>query len=121
MHNTRTKKLFMEFWNCGSQKKKKVGDGCPVGGTINHKNMVIVCTEVLGLDKFDENVFLEKVNYIAVPKRYTLEFHMKDGSVITRECLNTGHKDCWTPERRAAKAEFMKKENARRRAAKLNG
>ena len=101
MHNKRTDRGDMEFWNCGSKKKKKKGTGCPVGGTINHKNMVKVCTEVLGLDEFDEAIFLEKVDHIDVPERYTLEFHMADGNVVTKDCLNTGHRDCWTPERRA--------------------
>ena len=102
MHNKRVKNgNIQEYWNCGSKKKKKKGAGCPVGGTINHKNMVKVCTEVLGLDEFDEAIFLEKVNHIDVPERYTLEFHMADGNVVTKDCLNTGHRDCWTPERRA--------------------
>ena len=101
MHNKRTDRGDMEFWNCGSKKKKKKGTGCPVGGTINHKNMVKVCTEVLGLDEFDEAIFLEKVDHIDVPERYTLEFHMADGRVVTKACPNTGHRDCWTPERRA--------------------
>ena len=101
MHNKRTDRGDMEFWNCGSKKKKKKGTGCPVGGTINHKNMVKVCTEVLGLDEFDEAIFLEKVDHIDVPERYTLEFHMADGCVVTKACPNTGHRDCWTPERRA--------------------
>lgn len=73
MHNNRTDRGGLEFWNCGSKKKKKVGSGCPVGSTI------------------------------------------------TRECRNTGHQDCWTPERRAAKAEFMKKEMAMRKAVKERG
>lgn len=101
MHNKRTDRGDMEFWNCGSKKKKKKGTGCPVGGTINHKNMVKVCAEVLGLDEFDEAIFLEKVDHIDVPERYTLEFHMADGNVVTKACPNTGHRDCWTPERRA--------------------
>lgn len=121
MHNNRSDRGGLEFWNCGSKKKKKVGDGCPVGGTINHQNMVRVCAEILGLDEFDEEVFLEKVDHIEVPKRCTLEFHMADGSTVTRECPNTGHQDCWTPERRAAKAEFMKKEMARRKEGKMHG
>ena len=87
MHNKRVKNgNVQEYWNCGSKKKKKVGDGCPVGGTINHKNMVKVCTEVLGLDEFDETAFLEKVDRIEVPQKYTLDFHMIDGSVVTRDC-----------------------------------
>lgn len=121
MHNRRKDRGGMDFWNCGSKKKKKIGDGCPVGGTINHENMKKVCTEILGLDEFDEDVFLNQVDFINVPKRYVLEFHMADGRVITKDCPNTGHQECWTAERRAAKAEAMKKENARRRAVKNNG
>lgn len=121
MHNKRTDRGNMEFWNCGSKKKKKKGAGCPVGGTISHKNMVKACTEVLELDEFDETAFLEQVDHIDVPERYTLEFHMADGQIITKDCPNTGHRDCWTPERRAAKAEFMKKEMARRKELKIGG
>ncbi|MDD3524183.1 MAG: recombinase family protein [Candidatus Cloacimonetes bacterium] len=109
MHNRRNDRGYMEYWNCGSKKKKKVGDGCPVGGTINHQNMVKVCTEVLGLTEFDENAFLEQVDVIYVPKRYVLEFHMADGRVITKDCPNTGHKDCWTAEYRAKTSAKRKK------------
>ncbi|MDO4553909.1 MAG: recombinase family protein [Lachnospiraceae bacterium] len=110
MHNKRTKNGNMqEYWNCGSKKKKKVGDGCPVGGTINHKNMVKVCAEVLGLQEFDEEIFLREVDHIDVPRKYTLEFHMADGRVIKKDCPNTGHKDCWTAEYRAKTSEKRKK------------
>ncbi len=55
-----------------------------------------VLAEILEIDVFDEKIFLEKVDYINVPKRYTLEVHLKDGRVITKPCVNTGYKDCWT-------------------------
>lgn len=109
MHNRRNDRGYMEYWNCGSKKKKKVGNGCPVGGTINHQNMVKACTEVLGLEEFDEDVFLEQVDVIYIPKRYVLEFHMADGRVITKDCPNTGHKDCWTAEYRAKTSAKRKK------------
>ena len=100
MHNKRTDRgNCLEFWCCGSRKKK--GGRCGVGGSINHKNMVKACTEVLGLEEFDEEIFLREVDHIDVPKRYVLEFHMTDGRVITKDCPNTGHKDCWTAEYRA--------------------
>jgi hypothetical protein len=58
MHNRRTKNSnYQEYWNCGSKKKKKVGDGCPVGGTISHKSLLKACCEVLNLEEFDEEVF----------------------------------------------------------------
>lgn len=66
MHEHRTKNgNYQEFWVCGSRKKKKVGDGCPVGGTISHKSLTRVCTEILGLEEFDEEVFLDKVEYVS--------------------------------------------------------
>lgn len=99
MHNLRKDRGMQEFWNCGSYKKK--GGRCSVGGTINHRNLKKACAEVLGLEEFDEDVFLSKVDFINVPKRYVLEFHMKDRRVITKDCPNTGHQDCWTAEYRA--------------------
>lgn len=113
MHEHRTKNgNYQEFWVCGSRKKKKVGEGCPVGGTISHKSLIRACTEILGLEEFDEEVFLEKVEYMNVPERYVLEFHMRDGRVIRKDCPNTGHKDCWTAEYRA-KASKERRSNPR--------
>lgn len=103
-----------DFWLCGSRKKRKVDKGCPVGGSINHENMVKACTEVLGLEVFDEATFLEKVDHIDVPSRGRLVFYLTDGRVIPKECPNTGHKDCWTAEYRAAtSAKRMGKNNGR--------
>lgn len=106
MHNKRTDRGYMEFWTCGSKKKK--GGKCAVGGSINHENLKKACAEVLGLDEFDEDVFLERVDHIDVPERSVLEFHLKDGAVITKDCPNTGHKDCWTAEYRAKTSEKRK-------------
>ena len=103
MHNTRTDRGFSEFWMCGSTKKK--GGRCPVSGSINHQHLMESCAAVLGLTEFDEAAFLERVDVIFVPARETLEFHLKDGTVTTVECRNTGHQDCWTAERRAETAK----------------
>lgn len=102
VHNKRTKNgNVQEYWNCGSKKKKKVGDGCPVGGTISQKSLLKACTEVLGLTEFNEDVFLDQVDHIDVPEKYTLVFYLKDGTTVTKEAPNTGHQDCWTAEYRA--------------------
>lgn len=107
MHNKRSDRgNLQEYWNCGATKKK--GGRCPVGGSINHKNLIKKCTEVLELQDFDEDIFLEQVDFINIPKRQTLEFHFYDGRQITVECRNTGHKDCWTPEYRAKVSEQRK-------------
>lgn len=117
MHNRRTDRGLMEFWNCGSKKKKKVGAGCPVGGTINHQNLMKACADVLGTEGFDEDVFLDRVDHIEVPEKYTLEFFFKDGNRITRGCPNTGHQDCWTAEYRAATSEKRRKYGTNPRGA----
>lgn len=51
---------------------------------INHENLKKACAEVLGLDESDDDVFLDKVDFINVPERYALEFHLKDGTVVTK-------------------------------------
>ena len=104
MHNTRTDRGNpQEFWSCGNMKKK--GGHCPVSGSINHKHLREACAKVLGLPEFNDDAFLERVDTILVPVRGMLEFHLKDGTVTTIECRNTGHQDCWTPERRAETAK----------------
>lgn len=108
MHNKRTDRgSRLEFWCCGSRKKK--GGRCEVGGSINHEKLKKACAEVLSIDEFDDEIFLREVDHIDVPKRYVLEFHMADGRVITKDCPNTGHKDCWTAEYCAKTSEKRKK------------
>lgn len=85
------------------------GGRCPVGGSINQANMEKVLADVLGTEKFDEDAFLKKVDVIYVSQRYVLEIHLADGQVITRDCKNTGHKDCWTAEYRAKTSEKRRK------------
>ena len=116
MHNRRTKKGHpQEYWNCGSKKKKQVpGKKCPVGGTISQKALEKACCEVLGLSEFDETVFLEKVDHIEVPEKYTLHFFLKDGTEVTRPAPNTGHQDCWTSEYRALASKNVVSNRMRR-------
>lgn len=110
MHNRRTKNgHYQEYWNCGSKKKKKVGEGCPVGGTISQKALEKACCEVLGLEELDEEVFLDKVDHIEVPEKYTLDFFLKDGTRIRKDAPNTGHQDCWTAEYRAKVSKQRRK------------
>jgi len=105
MHEHRTDRgTSQEFWTCGSRKlpasKRAARPKCPNKGSINHKNLIKACNEVLGLTEFDEQTFLDKVEHIEVPEGYVLDFFMKDGTVIRKPCPNTGHQDCWTKEYR---------------------
>jgi site-specific DNA recombinase len=121
MHERRTDRgTYQEFWTCGSRKllaSKKAGrPKCPNKGSINHKNLIKACNEVLGLTEFDEQVFLDKVDHIEVPEGYVLDFFMKDGTVIRKPCPNTGHQECWTAEYRAKTSAKRRKNPTCRKA-----
>ena len=107
MHNKRTKKRKCpDSWVCGS--RKEAGGRCKNVGSINEIALKRVCCEVLGIKKFDDKKFLKEVDKIFVPKGYTLEFHMKDGRIITKPCISTMKKDYWTPEIRKAWGDYNK-------------
>ena len=114
MHNPHRRKSNIDYWICGSRKKKKVGDGCPVKGAMSEVALKKCCAEVLGLEEFDEIVFAEKIEHLEVPEKGHLTFFMRDGSVFTRECRNTGHQDCWTKEHCAVASEYRLKHSSER-------
>ena len=72
-----------EYWV--HQPKKRI---CPVRWIINQSEMERVCADVLGATEFDEDMFLERVDFINVPRRERLEFHLKSGQVMTKICRN---------------------------------
>ena len=98
MHNSRKRKGQPDFWACGTKKRK--GSVCR-----NHDIPQIAleheCAAVLGLDTFDEDAFLGKVEKIVIPDRNVMVFHMKDGRTIRREWRSTAKRDVWTPERKS--------------------
>lgn len=108
-------------WKCGSKKKKKVGDGCPVLGSISHRKLLEACLEVLGMEEFDEDEFLRQVDHIEVPRDYTLLFYMQDGRRIEKACPNTGHKDCWTAEYRARTSAKRRRKPSAKNSSALTG
>lgn len=107
-HTNSRRGSTISYWVCGSKRKKKVGDGCPVKGAMSEVAIRKCCAEALGLDEFDEAVFTERVDHLEVPEKDRLTFFMKDGTTFTRDCRNTGHQDCWTPEYRAAVSTYRR-------------
>ena len=102
LHNRVTK----DFWKCRATTVK--GGRCPVKGCIRDDKLRAACARALGLETFDEAVFLERVDFISVPEKHTIEIHMKDGSIVTEDCTPTGHRDYWTPEVRAKASEYRR-------------
>jgi site-specific DNA recombinase len=83
-------------WMCAT---RKAGQGNPCGtGDINEEQLKKIISEVLDIDEFDGEVFLEKVDHIDVTGKDHLEFFMTDGSLIHRTYVSTARRDAWTPE-----------------------
>ena len=88
---------------------------------LSQKALEKACCEVLGLSEFDETVFLEKVDHIEVPEKYTLHFFLKDGTEVTRPAPNTGHQDCWTSEYRALASKKRREQPHAKGTTELSG
>ncbi len=71
-----------EYW---AHHEKK---NCPVSWIINQVAVKGVCAEVLATEQFDEEIFLQRVDFINVPQREILEIHLKNGQVISKVCRN---------------------------------
>lgn len=65
------------------------------------------CATVLGLDKFDESIFSERIERIEIPAPNEMLFYFKDGHTVPHHWESTLRKDCWTDERRAAKGRYV--------------
>ena len=112
MHSTRRNRAtrtlmpeMVESWSCGTRKKK---DGHCAGKEIPHRILLDETAGALGLDAFDEQVFMEKIDHITVTGAKELTFHFRDGQTVVRQWVNTSKKDCWTPEYRAEASAYRR-------------
>jgi DNA invertase Pin-like site-specific DNA recombinase len=100
------------YWICAT---RKAGQGNPCGtGDLHEEQLKKLINEVLGVDKFDDDLFLEKVDHIEVTGKDLLEFFMSDGSLVTRTYVSTARKDAWTPEVRKKVSRQRRSKDARR-------
>ena len=82
-------------WQCGSQQKH---GGLCSARIIPENILQKCCTEVLGLDTFDEEVFTLRVKCIDVPDKGILIFHFNDGTEKTVHWKSTAPRDFWTED-----------------------
>lgn len=92
-------------WGCGTKKKK--GGRC-ANKDIPERVLREACATALGLDEFDEDIFLERVDSIQVLEGQVLEFHFYDGTTALQEWVSTAKKDCWTDEHKDRQREWIK-------------
>jgi len=105
------------YWRCGDH------NGCGRTGIKEHE-LKPIAAEVLGLDEFDDSVFLEQIDHIDVEKDMTLVFYFNDGRVESRQyTMSRVSHPCsekqklhmrelqskrWTPEKKKEMSEKMK-------------
>ena len=85
-------------WVCQTYDRQGKA-GC-AAKAIPEKQLKNICTEVLELTEFDEDVFAERVEQITVIGDDILEFHFANGRVLQKKWKSTARKDCWSDERR---------------------
>ena len=87
----------VHYWRHSTYKSKDI---C-IRGQINHNSLLKITADICGLEKYDTSVFSENIEEVYVLELNSLEFHLSDGRIITRDFINTGRADYWTPEHRA--------------------
>ena len=111
----------VRYWRCAS-KYHRSGKKCSVKD-IPEIEILRSAAEVLGLAKFDDDVFAEKVVKITALKGYQLTFHLADGKEVSMPWsldyqkdsphelrISKGYRKCreWTPEQRQAASDRLK-------------
>ncbi len=76
-----------------------------IKGSIREEILRKLSAEVLGLANFDENVFLERVDRIEIPRPHTLLFFFKDGTTASRTWEELPFTAPWTEERKQKQQE----------------
>ena len=76
-------------WRCNGHDKRN--SAVCTSKDIRQDVLMKVTAEVLGLEEFDSQIFLERVDYIYAAEDYKLLFKMKDGAEIEKH---------WEPKKR---------------------
>ena len=98
-HTTAGRKWWVQpVWHCNGHDKRN-GSVC-TSKDIRQDVLMKVTAEVLGLEEFDSDVFLERVEYIFAVEDYKLLFKMKDGTKILKT---------WKPKKRGPKKKSDEK------------
>ena len=80
-------------WSC-SRKNNVDLEGCD-SQNITEMKLIEVTAEVLGLERFEETAFLERIEKIVVDGRHNLIYCFKDGKVVNQFWQKDGLKKCF--------------------------
>lgn len=113
-HYIRGKNLVRYLWRCTTFTTYGK-DACP-SKSIPEEVLIKLTNEVLNISEFDENLFKKQVKQIVVQEDGSLLYQMTNGDELLKTWEYKTRSQCWTPEKRAAMSELLKKKNAERRA-----
>lgn len=77
------KNLSHDYWVHHRKKRD-----CSMSWGITQEKLKSACADVLNTERFDEEAFREQVKFINVPRREILEFHLRDGRIVTKISRN---------------------------------
>ena len=89
------------YWRCADRKN------CTAKG-LRDDYLRDMTADVLGLEKFSDEIFLEKIDHISVRERTHLTFHFKDGTTAERDYSFKRDAKPWTEERREKTAASIR-------------
>ncbi len=112
-HYIRGKNLVRYLWRCTTFTTYGK-DACP-SKSIPEEVLIKLTNEVLNISEFDENLFKKQVKQIVVQEDGSLLYQMTNGDELLKTWEYKTRSQCWTPEKRAAMSELLKKKNAERR------
>jgi len=85
---------------------------CPPHSDCGHSGLEenllkSISADVLGIDEFDEAVFIDGIDHITVVSNEELLFHLKDGSEVKRQWQFKRRQPAWSEERKRHQSEKM--------------
>lgn len=92
----RTTSRGKKYYTCTTYNNR--GKSACASKRIPEDTLLEESITVLGLDTFDEQVFLEQIDHIFVPAPNLLDFHFRDGHVKKSIWQDRSRAESWTPE-----------------------
>lgn len=96
-------------WICATYNTK--GKKYCASKQIPEGTLKAVCADVLGTDRFEDDTFAERMDFITALPDNILEFHFKDGQMTTVEWQDRSRRDSWTDDKRQAAREKATRRN----------
>lgn len=92
-------------WSCGRHHKNT---SLCESNEIPEIILKMCCSEVLGLEEFDSEAFMNRIDHITMVRSGLMEFTFKDGHNELAEYRTKNRQPKWTDERRKAMSERLK-------------